>query len=224
MTAVARYFDVRAAAFDRVYQRHDVVTRLLRPGPARGRGLAVSVVRRHAPATVLDVGCGPGRVAEAVLDAGATSYVGIDVSARMLELARNRLRGRDVELLHGDAFTLRLPQPYDVVLALGVFEYLAEPQRAARWLHEHCRVALVASFTRRDTLKAPLRRLYYAAHGCRVVNYSEPEVDAMLRRAGFADVVVSSRMRRGFLVCAAPGSPSRTTDDADLPHPAHATG
>ena len=61
------------------------------------------MVAGHEGPSVLDVGCGPGRVGEAVLAAGAASYVGIDISPRMLVLARARLGGDTrVELLEGD--------------------------------------------------------------------------------------------------------------------------
>ena len=98
MTPTRRYFDRHARSFDRVYGK-----RSLRRAPQRSRELAVSVVARHRAPEVLDVGCGPGRVAEAVIEAGASRYVGIDFSAEMLELARRRLDGREgVELVKGD--------------------------------------------------------------------------------------------------------------------------
>jgi SAM-dependent methyltransferase len=59
---------------------------------------------------VLDAGCGPGIYAEALVERGA-SVVGLDVSARMVELARRRL---------GAAATIRqadLGQPLDFVAA-----------------------------------------------------------------------------------------------------------
>jgi len=75
-TPTLRYFEKRAEAFDRLYTRQSLGTRLLRRGPRRGRELAVSVVAQHSSPTVLDVGCGPGRVAEAVIEAGAAAYAG----------------------------------------------------------------------------------------------------------------------------------------------------
>ena len=204
MTPVARYFDTHARAFDRVYEERGFATRVLRPGPARGRDLAVSVVARHPFATVLDIGCGPGRVAEAVLAAcGATTYVGIDLSPRMLALARDRVSRFDsVELLEGDFLRADIRRTFDVVLALGVFDYLDQPVRAAEWMRAHCSSALVASFTRWEPIKAPVRHLHYALHRCRLVDYTEPRVEALLSSAGFETVEFASRGRWGFMVCA----------------------
>src|SRR5688500_6886485 len=113
MTSTRHYFEQHADAFDRVYSRPTVARWLLRQGPSRGREVARSVVAGHAAASVLDVGCGPGRVAEAVIDAGAGAYLGIDLSPRMLALARERLEGREsVELVEGDFMELDLPRPF----------------------------------------------------------------------------------------------------------------
>jgi SAM-dependent methyltransferase len=218
-----RYFDDHARAFDRLYENRGLASRLRR-GPARGRELAASVVARHAAPTVLDVGCGPGRVAEAVLDAGASAYVGIDLSPRMLELARERLeRFDDVELIGGDFLRADVRGRFDVVLALGLFDYLAEPAPAAAWLHARCSSVLVASFTRRDWLKAPVRHLRYELlHGCPVFDYTEARAEALLRAAGFSGIDVPRRGRRGFLVTARAGvalsgRPRRHTIGAPAP-------
>jgi SAM-dependent methyltransferase len=192
-TPTSRYFDRHARAFDRVAH--------VRRGPRRGRELAVSVVARHSAPAVLDVGCGPGRVAEAVLTAGAARYVGIDFSVRMLALARRRLDQHEaVELIEGDFLDLDVPGTFDVVLALGLFDYLEEPARAAAWLRAHCTSTLVASFPRWERVKAPLRHLYYALHGSPLFEYTEPGVDELLRDAGFSNVEFPSRGPRGFLV------------------------
>jgi SAM-dependent methyltransferase len=171
----------------------------------RSRDLAAAVVARHPAPDVLDVGCGPGRVAEAVLEAGAARYVGIDFSAEMLALARRRVDGHPaVELVEGDFLDLDVPGTFDVVLALGLFDYLPEPRPAAEWMRARCTSALVASFPRWDWAKAPLRHLYYALHRCPLFEYTEEEAEELLRDAGFSNVEFPSRGPRGFLVVARP--------------------
>ena len=202
MIETRRYFDRRARAFDRVYARPTP----LRRGPRHGRALAADVVAGHEAPSVLDVGCGPGRVGEAVLAAGAASYVGIDISPRMLSLARSRL-GRDprVELREGNFLELELEGSFDVVLALGLFEYVGEPPRVAEWLRARCSSALVASFTRWDWLKGPPRRLEYARHGLSLRDYEAADVVELLSDAGFGRIDVTETGRRGFHVVAAVG-------------------
>jgi SAM-dependent methyltransferase len=152
---------------------------------------------------VLDLGCGSGRVAEAVLAAGAAAYVGVDLSPRMLELARDRLRGfDDVELREGAIPNLDLAGTFELVLALGLFEYLDEPARTVEWIRDRCSSMLVASFTRWDWFKGPPRHLHYGFHRCRVADYTEDGAAALLAVGGFSQVEFPVRGRRGFIVTA----------------------
>jgi SAM-dependent methyltransferase len=204
MTPTRRYFEKHADAFDRVYARPHMSTWFLRRGPWRGRELAASVVARHSSPAVLDLGCGPGRVAEAVIDAGAATYLGVDLAPNMLALARERLDTLgSVELLEGDFLELDIRGEFDVVLALGLFDYLEEPARAAEWMRAHCSSTLVASFTRRDWVKGPIRRFRYERlHRCPIFDYTEAEAEGLFTDAEFSDVEFAFRGRRGFLASA----------------------
>jgi SAM-dependent methyltransferase len=198
-----RYFERRALAFDRLYTRRSMSMRLRR-GPQLGRELAISVAAQHQNPEVLDVGCGPGRVAEAIVAGGAATYVGIDFSPHMLALARRRLEGYErVELVEGDFLDLDVPGTFDVVLALGLFDYLDEPARAAAWMRARCSSTLLVSFTRWDWVKAPIRHFHYElVHRCPISDYTEPSALELLAEAGFSGIEVIHRGRRGFFLTA----------------------
>src|SRR6059058_5180009 len=118
---VRNRFRTKAQEFDDLYEDEGLLIRLLRPGLFRRRELAVQTTRSYATPSVLDVGCGSGRIGEFVLEAGAASYLGIDFSEPMIELARQRLaRFEDpVELVCGDFLEVPIDGRFDVVLALG---------------------------------------------------------------------------------------------------------
>jgi SAM-dependent methyltransferase len=83
-------------------------------------------------ARVLELGCGTARNAKAILDAGATQYVGVDASAGMLAKAACRDDAR-VRLMVGDV-TAAPKEAFDVVLfclVLEHFERLEGPLAAA---------------------------------------------------------------------------------------------
>lgn len=86
-------------------------------------------VRGRFPASprVLDVGCGPGRDM-AWFEARGASVMGVDVSSRMLELARERCAG---ELARMDMRALALPDSsWDVVWSVASLLHLPKADAA----------------------------------------------------------------------------------------------
>src|SRR5438309_3783990 len=127
-------FEERAQQFDDLYEDERWLVRTLRPGLFRRRQLAVETISAYDVPRVLDVGCGSGRIGEFVLEAGAAHYVGVDFSEPMIELARQRLdRFHDrTELIVDDFLNAPLEGAFEVILALGLFDYLPEPHRFSR--------------------------------------------------------------------------------------------
>jgi SAM-dependent methyltransferase len=73
-------------------------------------------VMRFEPVTVLDAGCGTGRVAIELARRGC-AVVGVDVDASMLATARGR--APDIEWITHDLTTLDLRRTFDVVVLAG---------------------------------------------------------------------------------------------------------
>ena len=86
-------------------------------------------VMRWAPGSVLDAGCGTGRVAIELARRGV-EVVGVDVDASMLGTAR--ANGPDVEWHEHDLTTLDLGRTFDVVVLAGNVPLFTPPgtQRA----------------------------------------------------------------------------------------------
>lgn len=76
----------------------------------------VDFVMRYAPTSVLDAGCGSGRVA-IELDRRGVEVVGADVDASMLATARSR--APHIEWVESDLATLDLGRRFDVVVMAG---------------------------------------------------------------------------------------------------------
>ena len=202
---VRNRFRTKARQFDDLYEDERPLVRLLRPGLVRRRQLAVDTVRSYRSPRVLDVGCGSGRIGEFVLDAGASHYVGIDFSEPMIELAGERLErfGDRIELIVDDFLTAEIAGRFDMVLALGLFDYLPNAGDFAARMFELCSPGgcVVGSFPAWSAVKGPVRKVRYEWIGdCPIFNYSRPQLEAMLSGAGFDRVEILSPGRSGFLV------------------------
>ena len=75
-----------------------------------------SFVMRYEPSTVLDAGCGTGRVAIELARRGVEA-VGVDLDPAMLETARRK--GPQLTWVEGDLVSLDLGRRFDVVVMAG---------------------------------------------------------------------------------------------------------
>ena len=76
---------------------------------------------------VVDLGCGDGWFCRYAADAGAGAVVGVDSSARMLRLARERTTDVRISYLHAFAEDVELPAASaDVVVSILALHYVAD--------------------------------------------------------------------------------------------------
>jgi SAM-dependent methyltransferase len=201
---VRNRFREKAEQFDDLYEDERFLVRLLRPGLFRRRQLAVDTVRSYDAPRVLDVGCGSGRIGEFVLQAGASHYVGVDFSEPMIELAQARLDrfGERVQLITDDFLTAPITAAFDVVLGLGLFDYLPNAAEFTDRMFELCAPGgcLVGSFPAWSILKGPVRKVRYEWIGdCPIFNYTRDGLEAMLSEAGFTKIELLAPGHSGFL-------------------------
>ncbi len=160
--ALARLAEEDAPDPDAVDERH-VGEELALENPLRlweqRIGAIVSVLKASGAARVLDLGCGEGRLLQALLaERGFSEIVGMDVSMRSLEIAsrrlkldrlapkqRERLRLMQGSLMYRDS---RLAG-YDAAVVAEVVEHLDPPRLAAfeRVVFEQARPATVVLTT-----------------------------------------------------------------------------
>jgi trans-aconitate 2-methyltransferase len=90
----------------------------------------VSRLSLRGDETVLDAGCGTGRVTEQLLERLPTGrVVALDASEAMLDLARARLArfGDRVTFAHHDlGRPLRLPRPVDAIVSTATFHWVRD--------------------------------------------------------------------------------------------------
>jgi SAM-dependent methyltransferase len=140
--------------------------------------LAFAAVAESAPRTVLEVGCGPGEASERIRRELGADVVAIDISPRMVELAR--ARGVDARL--GDVQALDLADgSVDCALAAWMLYHVQDVDRALAELERVLRPGgrLVAVTNGRAHLRE-LRALLGGEFPTRT--FSDENADALLRR------------------------------------------
>lgn len=91
----------------------------------------VQLLGRLEFASVLEVGCGFGRIASLVRRVNPkASYMGLDLSPTMIAAARERL-GTDAELVTGSILDFKTKARYDLVIAVEVLMHVLPEDVAA---------------------------------------------------------------------------------------------
>jgi SAM-dependent methyltransferase len=199
---VREHFRKKAFSFDHLYDEEHALQRALRPGLFNRREFALEVAREHDAPRVLDVGGGSGRLGELFLDQGASRYVDVDLSDSMLDLARERLGrfGDKVTLIQGDFLETPIPGSYDVVLAMGYFDYIENAPAHVKRIGELLAPggSVVASFPRWTWTKGPIRKLRYEViNNCPIFDYTRDGLMQLF--AGYSSVELRPG-KSGFLL------------------------
>jgi trans-aconitate 2-methyltransferase len=149
--------------------------------------------------TVLDAGCGSGRVTAMLLERLPEGRViAVDSSPSMVAAAREALPADRVDTMVCNLVDLELDEPVDAVFSNAVFHWVLDHDRLFERLHAALRpggqlVAQcggkgnIAAF--KAAMEAVAAREPYAEHiaGWTPWNYASPDVtEERLRRAGFA--------------------------------------
>jgi trans-aconitate 2-methyltransferase len=180
-----------------------VYDRISAPMEALGR----AVLDRLALAgdeTVIDAGCGSGRVTEALIERlPRGSVIAVDASPSMVAAARERLERSGhgpecVEVREGDLLELEVAEPVDAILSTATFHWILDHERLFARLHTVLRTGgrLVAQCGGRgniDVLRGVANEVLahepYAAHfrdWQAPWNYAGPEeTKELLLGAGF---------------------------------------
>jgi len=90
----------------------------------------------HGDETVLDAGCGSGRVTLMLLERLPRGQViAVDSSPAMVEHAREALTGRPASVVQADLTELELEDPVDAVFSNAVFHWVPDHERLFERLH-----------------------------------------------------------------------------------------
>jgi SAM-dependent methyltransferase len=180
------YWDSHADMFGGYYAQPTWFDRRFRRAIYLRAMIAVDTARALPAPTVLDIGSGPGANSIALIkQGGAARLYGVDFAPAMVKLARELAAREGVadrcEFVDGDFTQIELPdRGHDVSVALGVFDYVAEPLAFLERMRDVTRRVMVASWPE-NGVRMVLRQIRYA---CPVHPYTESQIRDLHRVAG----------------------------------------
>lgn len=203
------YWDRNASDFDTLYDSPKPWERafnaVFRRAIFERIRLAAEEVKKIPDCTVLDVGCGSGRTAIPLARAGAKHVTGVDFAPQMIAMAAEAATHAGV----GDRAVFRvgdfMQEPadvrYDVVSAMGVFDYVDDPVPFLRKMLELAKKTVVFSAPKPSIVRANLRKLRYGRHSVNVHFYTASQLERLGRDAGAGSTVLHAVPAGYVVVC-----------------------
>ena len=194
MPQVARFWNDIAQDFDAIYSgkknpvarsldqwlRRDIFQRfdwvMERTGDVRGK-------------TICDIGCGSGRFVSALARKGASHVTGVDVAPEMLKLAHDLAVKEGVagqcDFVHADVLNWKTDQKFDHVIAIGFWDYIAEPPGRLKVIRNLTKEKFFSAWPRYWTWRMPVRKVRLSVQGCPVYFFKRQQVEQYLHETGF---------------------------------------
>lgn len=210
-----RYFDDHASAFDSIYGSKGRVSRWINRTFRRAVYERFEIALRHSGdvegKSVLDIGCGSGRYMIEYVRRGAGRVVGIDFSSEMLGTAADLIASHGArdrcELVSGDFLEYGFRERFDIVLAMGVFDYVQDGAGFLNKMASLSRETVIASFPGRSFPRMHLRKIRYRIGRCPVFFYEEEDIRRLLPETGIrsSEILFMPHSGTGYVLVARKG-------------------
>jgi len=199
---IRHYFVKSAESFDSLYSeekanwlmnyinhkfRRDIYERFL---------LSLNHFDKYKTESILDVGCGSGRYESSLSSFKIKKITGLDCSQRMIELARTNIKQhQELELktnfLCYDFEEYQSDETYDVVIAMGFFDYIKAPVNFLKKMSKLSNHSVIASFPSISFYRTPIRKIRYFFKNCPVYFYDIKMLEEFSKTAGFSRVDIT---------------------------------
>ena len=141
--------------------------------------------------SVLDIGCGGGRYCIDMAKLGAGKVVGVDLAEKAVEMAckyANDNKVADVcSFISTDFKDQQFDEPFHVSLAIGVMDYVSDPESLISRMIEISTEKLIMSFPSKSTYRMAIRKIRYSLRGCPLYFYDNKDIEAILTKCGVKD-------------------------------------
>lgn len=191
---VRRYFERSHELFNSIYTSEKSapgrwLDRLLRPDIEQRFLLTLKEIQKVRPESVIDVGVGPGQYLKAYAELKVPEITALDFSAPMIELAKKLVGtppdGVKISYIVNDFMAQEFEQTFTISVAMGVFDYIADPGTFLTKMKSLTSKYVLASFPSISIWRTPIRKLRYIYKRCPVYFYNHGRIEALAKSCGF---------------------------------------
>jgi ubiquinone/menaquinone biosynthesis C-methylase UbiE len=206
---VKDHFDKTADEFDSIYDNKGtaltrMVNKFFRKALYERVSITIEECRPLQGKSVLDIGCGSGRVSFLLAREGASRVTGIDYAPSMIELAKKYQKQLNlignVEFICSDFMSdFSEDKKYDISIALGVFDYIENPMPFLKKIKRITRTKVIAYYPAKFAFQSPIRKLWLNRRNCPVFFYANRELKKIYSHIGIENIRIIP-MPRGALL------------------------
>lgn len=120
---IQKFFDARAAQWDDKFNNNQAAKNIINIFKKEIKGKSI-----------LDIGCGTGVLTFPLKEIGANKIVGIDVSKKMIDIAKNKFKTE--EFVCDNLLTWNCKERFDVVIMYNVYPHLHPKQKIVNKVYD----------------------------------------------------------------------------------------
>lgn len=123
---IIEFFDYHAAGWDDGMIRDDNIINTILDNAMVAKGK-----------DVLDVACGTGVLIPDYLARNVKSVTGVDISPKMVQIAKGKFRQENVNIICADVETAEFGQKFDCIVVYNAFPHFPDPDNLIKILSSH---------------------------------------------------------------------------------------
>lgn len=203
------YFHRRIQDFDDIYAEDKsgvlaFLNKTIRASVRIRFDLAFKTMGDLTGKVILDIGCGSGRYMFEAVKRGAPIATGLDAADGALNLAR-KMAGEfnvsdKVEFINTYFMDYNTESKFDVIFAVGYFDYIFEPVSQLKKMMEFSNGIIYASFPKRWSILSAIRKVRLALNGCPVRYYTKRNIENTMKELGYEDYEIRTIFRDYILI------------------------
>lgn len=200
---VKNLFQRESNIFNRRYSEPNLIDRIFRKSVFARFEAVLREVNAIKCRSVLDVGCGAGFQALRLVQLGV-DVMGIDFSENMIQTARQISSSYNMkdgpEFICADFLGYEFDRKFDIVIALGLFDYTSNPGDYLKKMKELANREIIASFPAKDKILWLQRKFRYSVFkNCPVYFYRKEDIENIVSVVGSRDCNIL-RIHRDYIL------------------------